>query len=92
MSRAYDIVVAAVIYIVAVIVHLMSVELFAPGSVLYNLATDGTAVMNGQARADLWFEMLAVYIPLLAMAGISVWLMIREYRRQVQTAVARAPR
>ena len=86
MTRAYDIVVCAVIWIIAVIVHLMSVELFAPGTELYELATTGTQVMNGQARADLWFEILAVYVPLLSMAGISVWVMVREYRRSVATA------
>lgn len=64
----------------------MSVELFAPGQPLYAIATDGTSVMNGQQRADLWFQILAVWLPVLAFGGIIAWAGIREYRRQVSTA------
>lgn len=67
--------------------HMMAVELFASGSILYNLATDGTGNLNGTARATLWYEILAVWMPLAAIGGISLWSMVREYRRRVQTVV-----
>jgi len=86
MSRAFDFVVIAVIWIIAIVIHMMGVELFAPGTPLYDLATDGTAAMNGQARADLWYQMLTVWVPLLAASGITAWGFIREYRRGARTA------
>jgi len=59
---------------------------------LYSVATDGTQNVNGQAHADLWFQILTVWVPLAAIGGIAVWAIVREYRRQVQTAATRAPR
>lgn len=91
MSYAYDLTVATVITIISIIVHLMSVELFAPGTPLWDVATDGTAVMNGTARASFWFEIFAVWVPLAAIAGIWLWVMVRLYRRQAITAVSRRP-
>jgi len=85
-SRSFDFVVVGVIGIIASVIHLMAVELFAPNQPLHQLASDGTSVMNGAARADLWFEILSVWMPLIAFGGILAWAMIREYRRQVQTA------
>jgi hypothetical protein len=86
MSRAFDFVVVGVIWVISAVVHLMAVELFAPGSPLFALATDGTAVMNGTARAGLWFNILAVWMPVAAGVGIVLWAIIREYRRTVSTA------
>lgn len=89
MSRAFDFTVLGVIYIIAIVIHLMGVELFAPGTPLHTIASDGTGTMNGAARADLWHEILTVWVPLLGMAGISAWVFLREYRRQATTAVQR---
>jgi len=86
MSRAFDFVVGGVISIIAVVIHRVSLELFAPDTPLHKIASDGTSVMDGAARADLWFEILSIWMPLMAMGGIAVWMLIREYRRQVQTA------
>lgn len=91
MTRVFDFTVAGVIHIIAVVVHFMGITLFQPGSALYDIATDGTAVMNGTARADLWFEIITIYAPLLAVGSIWGWLLMREYRRQVTTAVTRRP-
>jgi len=91
MTRAFDFVVTGVIWIIAVVIHLIGIELFAPGTPLFAIATDGTAAMNGQARAELWYEMLTLWVPLMAAAGITAWAAIREYRRQVATAMARVP-
>jgi hypothetical protein len=88
MGRAFDFVVVGVIGTISLIIHRISVELFAPGKPLYAVATDGTQTLNGQARADFWFEFLAVYLPVLVFASIIAWAFIREYRRQVQTATA----
>lgn len=90
MSRGFDFVVVGVIWVIAAVIHLMSVELFAPGSPLFEIATTGTEAVNGQARATLWHEILAVWVPLLCVAGISAWAFVREYRRQAVTA-ARQP-
>lgn len=86
MSRAFDFVVVGVIWVISAVIHLMAVELFAPGSPLYELATDGTAVMNGTARAGLWFQILAIWVPVASALSIVLWAVIREYRRTVSTA------
>lgn len=92
MSRAFDFVVIGVIWIIAIIIHLMGIQLFAPGSPLHSLASTGTGAMNGAARADLWYEILTVWVPLLSAGGITAWGFIREYRRQAVTAAGRAMR
>lgn len=89
MSRAFDFTVVGVIWIIAVVIHTISVELFAPGTPLFDLASSGTEIMDGQARAELWHEILAVWMPLLSAAGISAWAFVREYRRQAVTAPRR---
>lgn len=91
MSRGFDFLVVGIIWVVAVIIHLMGVELFSPGGPLYTIATDGTGAMNGAARAQLWYEILTIWVPLLAAGGISAWAFVREYRRQAVTT-ARAVR
>jgi len=90
-NRAYDFTVSSVIIIIAAIVHRMAIELFAPNTVLYSVATDGTEVVNGQAHADLWFQIIGIWAPFGAAVSILIWSLIREYRRQVQTASQRAP-
>ena len=89
MTRAFDFTVMTVIYIVSSVIHLMGVELMAPGSPLYRLATDGTAVMNGQEWADFTFMAISTWVPLIAIGGITAWALVREYRRQTATAVRR---
>lgn len=88
MSRAFDFVLVGVIYIIAAIVHLMAIELFAPGTPLYEFAASATN-LNGAERADLWFQIIAIWVPLIAMGGITAYAVIREYRRQATTGVRR---
>lgn len=90
MGRAYDFVVAAVIYLVAVVIHLISIELFAPNTPLYAVASSAST-LNGAQRASLWSEILIVWVPLAAIIGITGWVFIREFRRQVQTATGQRP-
>lgn len=87
MTRVFDITVVMVITIIAAVVHLMGIELFAPGTPLYEMATSGTEVLNGPARAQLWFEIISTWVPMLGTGGIWAWAIIREYRRQSATAV-----
>lgn len=87
MSRAFDFVVVGVIWTIAVAIHVMGIELFAPGTPLYELAATDTETMNGAERADLWFEILVVWVPMIAVGGITAWAFLREYRRQAVTAV-----
>jgi len=92
MTRAFDFVVVSVIYLIAIIIHLMGIELFAPGSPLHVLASDGTSNMNGAARADLWCQIITMWVPLFAIGGISAYAFIREYRRQVGQVVEQTRR
>lgn len=89
MTRAYDFVVVGVIYIIAIVIHLMGVNLFQPGSPLYELASTAQN-MNGAQRAQLWYEILSLWVPILASGGITAWAFIREYRRQANTALRTA--
>ena len=91
-NRAYDFTVASVIIIISIIVHRMAIELFAPNTVLYSVATDGTANVNGAQHADLWFQIIGIYAPFGAAVSILLWALVREYRRQVSTVSQRAPR
>jgi hypothetical protein len=94
MGRAYDFTVVGVVWIIDLTVHLISVQLFAPDGTLYQIATDGTENLNGADHANIWFQWLAVYMPLTVGAGILAWAFMREYRRQIGTATpqARPPR
>jgi len=85
-SRSYDFVVVGVITIIAVVIHTMGVELFAPSTELFAVATDGTANVNGTQRAYLWYQIIAIYAPFGSFVGIIAWSIVREYRRRVQTA------
>lgn len=88
MSRVFDFVVVGIIYIIAAVIHLMGLELFAPGTPLYEFAATATN-LNGQERADLWYQIIAIWVPLLSMGGITAWAVLREYRRQAVTALQR---
>jgi len=89
MSRVYDYAVVSVIFIVSVVIHLMSAEIFLPGTPLYEMATSGTEVMDGQQFADRVSMILTVWVPLIATSGAILWALIREYRRQALSAVQR---
>lgn len=85
MTRAFDFTLSGTLVIIAAVGHRISVELFAPESPLHRFASKGE-VLNGAARADLWFQILAVWVPLLMIGFAFAYLLIREYRRQVATA------
>jgi hypothetical protein len=87
MTLAYDIVVGGVVTMLMFILHRISVELLAPGSKLWAIATTDTAVMDGTRHATTMFEVVAVWMPVLFIAGIWTWVLIRAYKRQVQTAI-----
>lgn len=92
MSRAFDFLLVGIIYIIAVVIHLMGINLLAPGTPLHELASTGTSAMNGAERADLWYEIITLWVPLIASGGISAWAFVREYRRQAHTAATTAAR
>lgn len=91
MSRPFDFTVASVVTIVAVVVHRMGVELLAPGTPLYETATDGTQNVNGPEFADFVWQAVSIWIPLIAVFGILAWAVLREYRRQAVTGTTRRP-
>ena len=87
MSRAADFVIASVLIMVSGIIHLISIELFNVEGALYGIATDGTEVLNGAERAAFWSEFFIVWLPMMVAVAAMAWVVIREYRRQVQTGV-----
>ena len=87
MGLAYDLVVASIVTIIAVVVHFLGVELVAPGTPLWDMATTGTSNLGGTAKASLWFQTFVVWIPLIGMGGVWVWTVVKVYKRQVQTAM-----
>lgn len=93
MSRAYDFTVVTVIWIIAITIHRIGIELFDPSGALYGLATTGTQNVNGATLAWQWSQILTIWVPLMAGGGIIAWAVIREYRRQVGASTpARVPR
>ena len=90
MTRAYDYTTASVVTIIAIVMHYIMIEMVAPGTGIWDLATTGTEVLNGQARAGQWFEIIVLWVPLIGIAGVWAWAFVREWRRQVQTAAPRA--
>lgn len=86
MSLAYDMTVSAVIAIISVVIHLMALHLFAPGTALHVMATEAT-LLNGGERADLWYQILVMWVPLGGFVVAALWPLARAYRRQAATAV-----
>ena len=86
MSRSFDFVVVVVVWTVAILIHRIGISLFQPGSPLYGIATSGTEVLNGPERAELWSQILVIYMPVLVGGGVIAWAFIREYQRQALTA------
>ena len=87
MGLAYDIVVAGVIALISFVIHYIGVELFAPGTPLFRVATDGTAVINGGALSWQWAQIIIVWAPLGGILVAVAWPFLRSYRRQANTAV-----
>lgn len=85
MSRLFDWLLFTVISLISMFVHTISVSLFAPESKLHEIASQATQ-FSGAERADLWFQILAIWAPVIAVVGIGAWCLLREYRRQVATA------
>jgi hypothetical protein len=86
VSRAFDFTVVAVVVIVSILVNRMALELLQPGTVLYQVATDGTSNVGGKEFADFVWQAVGIYVPLISSFGIMAWATLREYRRQAVTA------
>lgn len=89
MSRVFDFMVVAVVMLIAIVMHYFGIEMFQPGSPLYEMAATGTENVNGQELADLWFQIATVWMEVIAIAAIWVWALLREYRRQTVTRARR---
>jgi len=90
MSRVFDYTVSGVIAIISVIIHRVGVELFAPESPLHDVASRATT-LGGAEKADLWFQILGIWVPMLGLGFAMAYLLMREYRRQVSTAATARP-
>lgn len=86
MSRGFDFTVVSVIWVICTVIHYMGVILLQPGSPLHDVATDGTANVGGPAFAEIVWQSVAIWIPMIAGAGILAWAVLREYRRQAVTS------
>jgi len=86
MSTAFDLTVATVISIIAIVIHRVGTELFAPDKPLHEIASDGTAVLSGASRVDLWYQTLTIWVPILVIGGAWAYVFVRIYKRQVRTA------
>jgi len=91
VTRAFNFVIATVLTLISIVVHRIAVTLFAPGSTLYGIAASASH-FNASSKAWLWFQIIAIWVPLLAIGGIWLWVLVREFRRQVTTATASARR
>lgn len=89
MSRAFDFTLVGVVWIICALVHRMALELLQPGTPLYEVATDGTGNVNGQQFADMVWQAVGIWVPLIAGLGILSYALLREYRRQAVTAQPR---
>lgn len=89
MTRIFDYTVVSVVWIISAVIHRMGVELLQPGSPLYEIATDGTGNVNGTQWADMVWQAIGIWVPMIAGAGILAWALLREYRRQAVTGTQR---
>jgi hypothetical protein len=81
MSRFADILIVGTTWTLAAVFHIIGIELFAPGTALHGVASSAS-MFGAAAKADLWHEILAVWVPLIAASGVSAFAFVREYRRQ----------
>lgn len=88
MSRIRDFMTVAVVTIISIVMHYFGIVAFQPGSPLYEVAA-GATNLNGADRADLWFQIGTIWIPLIATAGIWVYALFNEYKRQTVTRTRR---
>jgi hypothetical protein len=86
MTRAFTFVVMGVIYIIAYTLHTVAAYLFHPDGQLYELAASATH-FDAAARAAFWSQVLVIWVPVIMVGGITLWGVVREYRRQTATAV-----
>jgi succinate dehydrogenase hydrophobic anchor subunit len=91
MSRAFSFVVATVIYIIAYVLHTISAYIFHPDGELYAVAASAEN-LDGAARAAFWSQFFIVWLPLIMVGGITLWVVVREYRRQTATRPAQVRR
>jgi len=90
MTRAGDFVLWTIMTLFSSVMHLVGIELFKPSSPLHAIASEGTR-FNGAAHADQWFGILSTWVPLMVVVGMTVYVIVREYRRQAVAAPTRAP-
>lgn len=90
MSRAFSFVVATVVYIIAYVLHVVSANIFHPDGELYSLAASAEN-LDGAARAAFWSQFFIVWLPVIMVGGITLWMVVREYRRQTATAPTQRP-
>lgn len=91
VNRGMAFIIISTIYVIAAVTHLIAAILFEPSGVLFTGAAEAQH-FNGDYLADQWHSVLTVWVPVLAVAGVSMWGVVNEYRRQTQTATRQTRR
>jgi len=91
VNRGTAFIIIGVVYTISVIIHLMAATLFEPGGVLYRGAVSAEH-FNGEYLAEQWYDVLVIWAPVLSVAGVTMWGIVNEYRRQTQTALSNVSR
>lgn len=82
MSRAYRFAAIIVLWIVAATMHLLAVQLFAPGTALYQFAGPAVGTFVGEHWREDFYRHMVRNIPLLIVAFSFIWGFASEYEAQ----------
>lgn len=88
MSRIYRFVVIFLIMLFAIVEHLLVSAFVDPDMALFDLGQQATA-FAGATRTQLWYEIGAIWIPLMAVGIAITWALVMEFRQQRTTRVVR---
>lgn len=91
MSRVYRYTVVFIVYLVSAVIHLVSSAIFAPDMGLYEEVANSGSTLPGAEWAQLYYEVGSMWVPMIAVGGITLWLLYMEYRRIVATRQVRPP-
>jgi len=87
----YDFVLWTVIVIISLVMHRVAIGIFKPEGDFHQTLSQATR-FQAASRIDFWFEILSVWMPLIVIAGTTIYVVVREYRRQaIGAPTARPP-
>lgn len=91
MSRVYRFTVVFIVYLFSAVTHLTASAILSPDQALYqNFANSGSTLPGGE-WAQLYYEVGSMWVPMIAVGGITLWLLYMEYRKISATQQVRPP-